>query len=263
MSFNFEHKTVGITGAASTKGIGFAIAKMFLKYGADVFICDLRKEALEEAEKELRKYGKGRVKSYVVDVSDAASVSAMFESAKKDFSYIDIFINNAGIYPQGLVCDMSVEQWDRVMNINLRSVFLCARECRKAMEQGGVLINAASFAALIGSAGSGAYAASKAAVYNLTKTLAAELAPCGIRVNGYIPGVIETGMTRGVIDEKGNELTDAIALHRLGRPEDVADAVCFLASENASYLTGMFIEISGGKLCVQNPDFAWKQQASV
>lgn len=263
MPFNFKNKTVGITGAASTKGIGFAIAKMFLKYGADVFICDLREDALEEAEKELKQYGDGRVKAYAVDVSDSMSVAAMFENARRDFSYIDVFISNAGIYPQGLVCDMSVDQWDAVMNINLKSVFLCAKECRKAMTHGGVLINAASFAALIGSAGSGAYAASKAAVYNLTKTLAAELAPCGIRVNGYIPGVIETGMTRNVIDAKGDELTDAIALHHLGRPEDVADAVCFLASENASYLTGMFIEISGGKLCVQNPDFAWRQQASV
>lgn len=82
-------------------------------------------------------------------------------------------------------------------------------------------------------------------------------------MNGYIPGVIETGMTRNVIDAKGTEMTDAIALHRLGRPEDVAHAVCFLASENASYMTGTFVEISGGKLCVQNPDFAWKQAASV
>ncbi len=263
MPFDFSNKTVGITGAASTKGIGFAIAKMFLECGADVFICDLRKDALDAAEIELKKYGDGRIKAYEVDVSDPSSVSAMFECAKQDFSYIDVFISNAGIYPQSLICDMSVEQWDAVMNINLKSVFLCAKECREAMTHGGVLINAASFAALIGSAGSGAYAASKAAVYNLTKTLAAELAPCGIRVNGYIPGVIETGMTRNVIDAKGTEMTDAIALHRLGRPEDVAHAVCFLASENASYMTGTFVEISGGKLCVQNPDFAWKQAASV
>lgn len=261
MSFDFKNKNVGITGAAGVEGIGFAIAKMFLECGANVFICDLRKEALAAAEGELKKYG--TVRAYETDVSSEESVSAMFERAARDFGYIDIFVNNAGIYPQSLVCDMTVSQWDSVMNINLKSVFLCARECRKTMNHGGVLINAASFAALIGSAGSGAYAASKAAVYNLTKTLAAELAPCGIRVNGYIPGVIATGMTKEVIECKKEELTDAIALQRLGKPADVAEAVCFLSSENASYLTGMFIEISGGKLCVQNPEFAWKKQKPV
>lgn len=258
MSFDFTNKNVGITGAAGREGIGFAIARMFLQYGANVFICDLRKEALKAAEQELKKYG--NVKAYEADVSSEESVSALFEQAVRDFGYIDVFVNNAGIYPQAMVCDMTVSQWDLVMNINLKSVFLCAKECRKKMTQGGVLINAASFAALIGSAGSGAYAASKAAVYNLTKTLAAELAPYAIRVNGYIPGVIETGMTKDVIENRKGELTDAIALQRLGRPEDVADAVCFLASGHASYLTGMFVEISGGKLCVQNPEFAWKNR---
>ncbi len=258
MSFDFTNKNVGITGAAGMEGIGFAIAKMFLQQGANVFICDLRKEALTAAEQELKKYG--NVKAYEVDVASEESVSSLFEQAVRDFGYIDIFVNNAGIYPQTMVCDMTVSQWDRVMNINLKSVFLCAKECRRKMTRGGVLINAASFAALIGSAGSGAYAASKAAVYNLTKTLAAELAPYAIRVNGYIPGVIETGMTKDVIENKKGELTDAIALQRLGKPADVADAVCFLASDHASYLTGMFIEISGGKLCVQNPEFAWKNR---
>lgn len=261
MSFDFKNKTIGITGAAGMEGIGYAIARKFLEYGANVFICDLRKDALAAAENALKKYG--NVKAYETDVSSQESVSAMFEKAVRDFGYIDVFINNAGIYPQAMVCDMTESQWDAVMNINLKSVFLCARECRDRMTRGGVLINAASFAALISSAGSGAYAASKAAVYNLTKTLAAELAPYGIRVNGYIPGVIETGMTKEVIESKKSELTDAIALRHLGKPADVADSVCFLASENASYLTGMFIEISGGKLCVQNPEFAWEKRRAV
>lgn len=261
MSFDYKGKTVGVTGAASVKGIGFAIAKKFLLSGADVFICDLKEEALKEAENELKVYG--NVRSYVMDVSKEDSVQKVFAKALEDFGYIDVFVSNAGIYPQAFVCDMAESQWDAVMNVNLKSVFLCARECRKCMkERGGVLINAASYAALMASAGSGAYAASKAAVYSLTKTLAAELAPDHIRVNGFIPGVIETGMTRGVIDSKKEELEGAIALHELGRPKDVADAVSFLASDEASYLTGTFIEISGGKLCVQNPDFAWKQKAN-
>lgn len=259
MAFDYTGKTVGVTGAASVKGIGFAIARKFLQSGAQVFICDLNEEALKEAEQELKVYG--NVKSYVMDVSKEESVQAVFKKALEDFGYIDIFVSNAGIYPQAFVCDMETSQWDTVMNVNLKSVFLCARECQRCMkEKGGVLINAASYASLLGSAGSGAYAASKAAVYSLTKTLAAELAPDHIRVNGFIPGVIETGMTRGVIDSKKEELESAIALHRLGSPRDVADAVAFLASGEASYLTGTFIEISGGKLCVQNPDFAWKKR---
>lgn len=257
MSFDYRGRTVGITGAASMQGIGFAIAKKFLESGAQVFICDLREDALREAERGLSRYGS--VKAYVMDASREESVKEVFCKALEDFGYIDIFVSNAGIYPQAFVCDMEADQWDMVMNVNLKSVFLCARECSRCMkEKGGVLIHAASYAALLGSAGSGAYAASKAAVYSLTKTLAAELAPRGIRVNGFIPGVIETGMTKGVIDSKKEELESAIALHKLGKPEDVANAVSFLASEEASYLTGTFIEVSGGKLCVQNPHFAWR-----
>lgn len=259
MSFDFKGKTVGVTGAAGISGIGFAIAKKFLESGAKVFLCDLKEQALQEAQKELSSLGE--VKTYVMDVSSADSVRDVFAQAKKELGYIDIFVNNAGIYPQAFVCDMEEELWDAVMNVNLKSIFLCARECSRYMkEKGGVILNAASYASLLGSAGSGAYAASKAAVYSLTKTLAAELAPYRIRVNGYIPGVIETGMTAGVIRSKGEELVEAIALHRLGKPEDVANAAAFLASLEASYLTGTFIEISGGKLCVQNPDFPWKQE---
>lgn len=259
MAFDFSNKIVGVTGAAGIQGIGFAIAKKFLESGARVFLCDLKEEALGAAQKELAPLGE--VKTYVMDVSRAESVRKVFAQAQKELGDIDVFVNNAGIYPQSFVCDMEEDLWDAVMNVNLKSVFLCSRECKKyMMEKGGVIINAASYASLLGSAGSGAYAASKAAVYSLTKTLAAELAPYRIRVNGYIPGVIETGMTAGVIDSKGKELVEAIALHRLGKPEDVANAVSFLASLEASYLTGTFIEISGGKLCVQNPDFPWKQK---
>lgn len=257
MAFDFTGKTVGITGAAGINGIGFAIARKFLQYGAAVFICDLDEKALSEAETKLREYG--TVKAYKVDVSNGQAVSGLFKEAVRDFGYIDVFISNAGIYPQIMVCDMAEEQWDTVMAVNLKSVFLCARECRRVMDRGGVLINASSFAALLGSAGSGAYAASKAAVYNLTKTLAAELAPYQIRTVGYIPGVIETGMTKEVIESREKELTEAIALKRLGKSDDVADAVCFLASDQAAYMTGTFLEISGGKLCVQNPDYAWNQ----
>ena len=239
MDLGLRGKTVGITGAGSTEGIGFAIARAFLKEGAEVFLCDLNEEAVRKVENELKQYG--RVKAYVVNVADEKQVKDLFAEALNDFGKIDIFVNNAGIYPQSALQDMTVEL-----------------EARKAMEKtGGVLINACSFAALIGSAGSGAYAASKSAVYSLTKTMAAEFAPFHIRVNGFIPGVIETGMTKEVVAQRHDAMLSQIALRRLGQPDDVAQAVLFLASEQSAYLTGTFIEVTGGKLCVQNPDYGY------
>lgn len=258
MELGYQGKVVGVTGAASLKGIGFAIARRMLQEGAKVFICDLKQEAVDEAVKALSEFGETR--GYACDVSNAEAVAAMFDSAMADFGKIDVFVSNAGIYPQCALMDMTPAQWDGVMGVNLRSVFLCAQNAYRCMkDKGGVLINAASYAAVIASAGSGAYAASKSAVYSLTKTLAAELAPYGIRVNGFIPGVIQTGMTRAVVDEKGDQLVNQIALHKLGQPDDVARAVAFLASDAAEYLTGTFIEISGGKFCVQNPDYGYKK----
>lgn len=259
MELGYRGKVVGISGAASVRGIGFAIARRMLTEGAAVFICDLRAEAVDEAVAALSEFG--TVRGYTADVGNEAQVDALFDRAAADFGRIDVFISNAGIYPQSPLTEMSAAQWDTVMTVNLRSVFLCAKAAFRHMKaHGGVLINAASYAAILGSAGSGAYAASKAAVYSLTKTLAAEFAPYNIRVNGFIPGVIQTGMTQPLVDVKGAQMLDQIALRRLGKPDDVAGAVAFLASDAASYLTGTFIEISGGKLCVQNPAYAYPQE---
>ena len=258
MDLGYSGKVVGITGAASPQGIGFAIAKEMLLEGAQIFICDLKEEAVREAVRALEAYG--TVKGYACDVSREEPVRAMFDCAVRDFGKIDVFISNAGIYPQGPLVEMSAAQWDTVMNVNLRSVFLCAKEAYRCMkEKGGVLVNASSYASVLGSAGSGAYAASKAAVSSLTKTLAAELAPFGIRVVGFIPGVIATGMTAPLVSVKGEQMVRQIALNRLGKPQDVARAVAFLASDAADYVTGTFLEISGGKLCVQNPDYMYRR----
>lgn len=258
MGFDYSGKTVGITGAASIKGIGFAIAKKFLQSHAAVGIFDLDKNALQQAVDALKVFG--NVKGYVLDVSKESDVKKVIGAFYEDHKAIDVWINNAGIYPQCPLMDMESSAWDMTMNVNLKSVFLCTKEVFSYMrEDGGVILNAASYASLISSAGSGAYAASKSGVYSLTKTLAAELAPYHIRVNGFIPGVIETGMTQEVVAERKDTLVSAIALRELGRPEDVANAAAFLASSEASYLTAAFIEVSGGKLCVQNPDFAWKK----
>ena len=257
MNLGYKDKVVGVTGAASLKGIGFAIARALQEEGAKVFLCDLNADALAQASAAL-----GGVETYAVDVSNEDEVKNMFHAAMQHFGRLDVFVNNAGIYPQGPLCEMSAAQWDKVMNVNLRSVFLCGCEAfRRMKERGGVIINAASYAAVLASAGSGAYAASKAAVYSLTKTMAAEMAPFKVRVNGFIPGVIETGMTQAVVAERHDQLVGQIALARLGQPEDVGNALAFLASDAASYLTGTFIEVSGGKLCVQNPDYGYKRWA--
>lgn len=259
MESGIRGRVMGITGAASRQGIGFAIARRFLQEGAEVFLCDIDAEATKQAVAALSPLGE--VRGYAVNVAEEAEVAALFRNALADFGRVDIFINNAGIYPQAALCEMDAASFDRVMAVNLRSVFLCSLAARAQMEKqgGGAIVNAASYASLLPSAGSGAYAASKAAVYSLTKTMAAEFAPFGIRVNGFIPGVIETGMTRAVVAEKGEDLLSQIALRRLGRPEDVAEAALFLASDAAAYLTGSFLEVSGGKLCVQNPDYGYKK----
>ena len=150
MAFDFSGKTVGVTGAAGIQGIGFAIAKKFLESGAKVFLCDLKEQELEKAREQLAPLGE--VKAYVMDVSRADSVEKVFERAEQELGSIDVFVNNAGIYPQSMLCDMGEELWETVMNVNLKSVFLCSRECKKYMqEKGGVIINAASFASLLGS----------------------------------------------------------------------------------------------------------------
>lgn len=254
-------KVVGITGAASQTGIGFAIASSFLKEGARVFICDINVNELNDAVKQLSKSGEAR--AYCTNVANEREVADMFEKAENEFGSINVFVNNAGIYPQVALNDMDGAMWDQVMSVNLKSVFLCGCEAQRRMRKGGggVILNAASFASLIPSAGSGGYAASKAAVYSLTKTMAAEFAPYGIRVNGFIPGVIETGMTKSVVEERRSDLEHQIALNRLGTPQDVANVALFLCSDAASYVTGAFLEVSGGKLCVQNPDYGYKHMS--
>lgn len=258
MELGYKGKVAGVTGAASPRGIGFAIARELLTEGARVFICDLKDGDVAKAVESLGEYGE--VRGYACDVSSEEQVRRMFDSAMEDFGKIDVFVSNAGIYPQIPLMEMTAAQWDTVMGVNLRSVLLCAKEAYRCMKgRGGVLVNASSYSAVLGSAGSGAYAASKSAVSSMTKTLAAELAPFGIRVVGYIPGVIDTGMTAPLLSIKGGQMVKQIALNRLGTPRDVAKAVTFLASDAADYITGTFLEISGGKLCVQNPDFMYSR----
>jgi NAD(P)-dependent dehydrogenase (short-subunit alcohol dehydrogenase family) len=256
MDVNLKDKVAVITGSA--RGIGLAIAEAFGRAGAGIAICSRYESDVSTAVNYLKKRG---LTPYgePVDVSKRSEIFPFADNVEKHLGGIDIWVSNAGAFVPHKIIDTTEEQWQMIMDVNVKSVYygglIAADKIRK--RGGGVLINAGSFASLIPSLGSGAYAASKAAVYSLTKSLAAELAPFNIRVVGYIPGVIETQMTAPTIQAKGDAIVNPIALRRLGEPEDVANAVVFAASDKASYITGTFIEVSGGKFCVQNPQDAW------
>ncbi len=257
MQFDFSGKTIVVTGGSA--GIGLAIAELFARLGGTVAICGRSPRKLDDAENYLLQQGY-EVFAARVDVSSAREVFAFADEVVNRFGRLDVWINNAAICPYCKITETPEEVWDETLNINLKSVYLGARVAREKMSQrGGVLINAASFATRMPTMGSGLYAATKSAVASMTRSLAAELAPFFIRVNGYIPGVIRTDMTAPAIEKNGDLMREVIAMNDFGEAGDVANAVVFLASEYASYITGSFIEISGGKFCVQNPTAAWDE----
>lgn len=256
MDINLNNMVAVITGG--TAGIGLATAELFAREGAEIAICSRKKSNITTAlaylkERGLNAYGEA------VDVSDRSGLFAFADRVEEKFGGIDIWVSNAGIFPQYKIIDISEDLWQDTIDINLKSVYYGGLIAVKKIKKrgGGVLINAASFASLIPAVGSGVYAATKAAVVSVTKSLAAELAPFHIRVVGFIPGVIKTPMTEPWIEEKGEILASQSALQRIGGAEEVANALLFLASDKASYITGTCLEITGGKFCVQNPQDAW------
>ena len=254
-AFDFKGKGVVITGAS--EGIGFEAAKAFAKAGANVAICGRNADKLEKAKAELVPFGT-TVFAGICDVSDTAQFKAFGDQAAGALGSIDIFINNAGFMPSCKLIDMSEDLWDKVIDTNLKSVFTGTKIAYEKMkEHGGVIINAASYAAVIPSVGGSAYAAAKSGVVSLTRTYAAELAPYKIRVLGYIPGVIDTALNAANIAARGDALRAPLALQKFGEPEDVAKVILFMASDAADYMTGTCLEISGGKYAVQNASAAW------
>ncbi|HLC60531.1 MAG TPA: SDR family oxidoreductase [Candidatus Nanoarchaeia archaeon] len=244
IKFDFRAKNVVITGAS--RGIGFSIAKSFLKSGANVI-------NISRSPQNTKKPAGNNYKFVQLDITNLKSVKDWIESYTKNGKRIDIWVNNAGVCLQSKLLQVTEEHWDRTFETNLKSLFFLSLFAAEHMKKNrnGVIINASSFAAVMPSVGSCVYAASKAGVASITKSMAAELAPYGIRVNSYCPGVIETDMNKVLIRKKKN-LADAIALGRYGNSDEVAQAVLFLCSDGASYLTGANIEISGGKYLVQN-----------
>lgn len=256
MDLNLKGKIVGITGGADRRGLGFAITCTLLEEGCICFIIDIDAEKLKDAKRELSSYG--HIEAFCGDVSNSQQMSSIIKEAVAQFGHIDVYINNAGICPNASIESMDEELWDKCMAINLKSIFLSGKLVIPHMPKGGTIINAASFVSLIPTAGLSVYSASKAGVLTLTRVMAAEFGSKGIRVNCYIPGLMDTKMNQERIDTMADRLKEQIASATFGIPQDVANAVAFLASDRSSYINGTYIEISGGKFCTQNPDYSWK-----
>ncbi|MDR3563704.1 MAG: SDR family NAD(P)-dependent oxidoreductase [Negativicutes bacterium] len=259
MDLGLTGKVTVITGGAT--GIGAACARAFAAEGCKLAICGRSQEKLDTAKKEFAAVGHQMV-ALSADASDEAALTAFAAEVYRHYGKIDIWINNAGISPKRRLIEMSGDEWDDVMRINLKSAFLGAKIAATYMRKsgGGVILNAASITANMPLATGGAYAATKAAIVSLTKSLAAELAPYGIRVNAYMPGFIRTELNKERAAQQEAYLTSQVALKRLGTPEDVAPTLLFLASGLAGYITGSAVEISGGKFVIQNPDVPWTWQ---
>jgi 3-oxoacyl-[acyl-carrier protein] reductase len=238
-------KTALVTGAA--RGIGQAIAVKLAAEGADVALCDLQAEWLAETAAKVAALGR-RAQCYTVDVSNGEQVQAVVAGVEKDFGRIDILVNNAGITKDTFLIRMSEADWDAVLNINLKGTFLFSKAVARPMmkQRSGAIVNVASIIGLIGNAGQCNYAASKAGVIALTKSVAKELAGRGIRANAVAPGFIKTKMTEKLPEDIQKKMLEAIPLARFGEPEDVANVVLFLASDAAAYVTGQVVTVCGG-----------------
>ena len=240
---DFKGKVAFVTGSA--RGIGKAIADALAKKGADVVIGDVNLDLAREASVEIAQKG---VKSSAVglNVSNSGEVIKTFEYIAKEYGRLDILVNNAGITRDGLLLRMKEEDWDAVIEINLKGVFLCSKEAVKLMsrQRYGRIVNIASVVAFMGNPGQANYSASKAGIVGLTKTVAKEYASRGITANAVAPGFITTSMTDALSENVKEEMKKAIPMGRFGTIEDVADAVLFLASH--PYITGQVLHVNGG-----------------
>ncbi len=240
-----KEKVAVITGAS--RGIGRSIALALAAQGATIVAVDMDQASTEAVVAELQAAG-GRALAVVGNVTVSADVERMIEAATEAFGRVDILVNNAGITRDGLLMRMKDEDWDAVLNVNLKGAFLCTRAAFKVMskQRYGRIINIASVVGQMGNAGQANYCASKAGLIGLTKSNAREMAKRSITVNAVAPGFIATAMTDALSDKVRAELTAQIPLERLGSADDIANAVVFLASEAAGYITGHVLSVNGG-----------------
>jgi 3-oxoacyl-[acyl-carrier protein] reductase len=243
---SLSNKVAIVTG--SGRGIGKAIALRLAEAGASVVVNDVGDAApVEAVVSEIKAMG-GQALAVLADVSSASEVERLVAEATSAYGRIDILVNNAGIARDQLLLRMTEEEWDRVLAVDLKSVFLCTRAVLKYMvkERRGRIISIASIVGIVGNAGQANYAAAKAGIIGFTRTVAKEVASRGITVNAVAPGFIDTEMTQGLKAEWKEELKKRIPLGRLGSPQDVAEAVAFLSSDAAGYITGQVLVVDGG-----------------
>jgi len=238
-----EGKVAIITGG--TRGIGYAIAEVFLKNKAKVIIFGSREESVNKAIAKLQSEGL-EAKGYSPILDNPESVKETFEKIKNEYGKIDILINNAGASSSTPIEKYTMEEYDKISNLNIKSVFVCSKEIIPYLkETKGVIINTSSMVSIYGQPAGVMYPASKFAVNGITKSLARELAPMGIRVNAVAPGITNTDMVANLPKEMIEPLIKTIPLGRIGEPEDVANAFLFLASDMASYVTGNILSVDG------------------
>ena len=242
---DFRDRVALVTGGA--RGIGKEICQRLHALGAQVAVCDVNVEGARALAEELSRSGP-RARAYACDVADPKGADACVEQVLKEFGRIDVLVNNAGITRDGLLMRMADDQWRKVLDVNLSGTFHMTRAVARPMlkARAGAIVNIASVVGVIGNAGQANYSASKAGVIGLTMTSAREFASRGVRVNAVAPGFIDTEMTAALSPEQKAKLTEAVPLSRLGTPADVARAVCFLASDEASYVTGQVLNVCGG-----------------
>ena len=244
-----EGKVALVTGAGrGGRGIGRSIALELAREGADIVITDYAPENAEAVAAEVKSETKRRALAVQGNVAVWEDVQRMFDAAIAEFGRVDILVNNAGITRDKLILRMSEEDWDAVVDINLKGTFFCTKAAAKIMlkQESGKIVNIASVMGLVGNAGQANYSASKAGIIALTKTTAKELGSRGITVNAVAPGFIQTVMTEALPQELRDQMLTQVPLRRLGTPEDVAKVVLFLSTEESAYVTGQVISIDGG-----------------
>jgi len=247
MQFDFSGKTALITGSA--RGIGRSIAERFADLGANLVINDVMEAEAQKTAAELTAKGVKAI-GMKCDVSNSSDIAALVKKTVDTYGAVDILVNNAGITKDTLLMRMKEEDWDAVLNINLKGAFLATKECVKVMmkNKSGRIVNIASIVGIMGNAAQANYSASKGGLIALTKTTAREVATRNINVNAVAPGFIDTAMTRVLPDEVKESFIRNIPMGRFGSADDIADAVIFLCSPMSGYITGQVLSINGGML---------------